>query len=164
MAGCAGLPMPGRARAAGGASTVAPDACLFASAGIPLREAAPDATPAPAAIARPDAPAGTRCCANCPTLFTIRPGARKLFCCAKCEIDYRNLLTVRGRQSMLLVMAARQTRDGTRGTPARKAAGLSAVRQLNALLQDWRDADRAAGRADAIDVFALRERLGRADK
>lgn len=84
-----------------------------------------------------------------------------MFCTRRCQNEHSNLMTVRGRKAMLLVMAARQTRDGTRGTPEGRAAGRKAFAELAALLQSHRNEDRVAGRMDAIEIYALRERLGR---
>lgn len=134
---------------------------LFPELLAPLRQSPPPAPTAAPASARPDPPAGHRTCCNCPAVFKVPRGKGKMFCSAACETEYRNLLTARGRKAMLLVMAARQTRDGTRGKPAQREAGRKASARLAALTQEWRDEDRAAGRADAIDIYTLRLALGR---
>jgi hypothetical protein len=82
---------------------------------------------------------------------------RQLFCSAAHKADFHNRQTVRGRQLTAIVMASRQTRDGSRGNTA---AGKKARQESRLLMDRWTVEDRAAGRMAMIDYYALRDRRG----
>jgi hypothetical protein len=137
----------------------APDEQLFMEA---LRAAplAPPVAIGPGAGISAPAPDGhgrVRGCCECGAAFRIRHGAGRLFCRKACKVAWENRYTVRGRQLMLLVMAAR---EGTRGKPAAKAAGRRAAQLAREAMQQWRDEDAAAGRASAADYFGLAWAMG----
>ena len=106
---------------------------------------------------------GSRRCPEC--LAAVKPsvaaGNRNMFCCPEHRVAYVNRNTVRGRSFVALAMAARMTRDGTRGEL--RETGKRAARQARALQQQWIDEDRAAGRMLADEYCALRHRLGHDD-
>lgn len=64
---------------------------------------------------------------------------------------------MRGRVLVPYVLAARQTRDGTRGD---KGTGKRAAQISHTLMQRYRDEDREAGRMDAVAFAALRIQHG----
>lgn len=80
-----------------------------------------------------------------------------MFCCPAHRTAYHNRATVRGRVLVPLAMAARVTRDGSRGD---KDTGKRAARQARALMQRYVEEDRAAGRMPADEYAAMRHRLG----
>ncbi len=84
-------------------------------------------------------------------------GPRPVFCSKACRkaSHYREVL--RGRQLLNLAMAARATRDGSRGD---RETGAYAAREARSLMQQWADEDRAAGRMSAVELVALRRRMG----
>lgn len=124
--------------------------------------AATGQTAACGADARQIAPKGARRCPEC--LVPVKPSAaagfRNMFCCAGHRVAYVNRNTVRGRVLVPLVMAARETRDGSRGD---KATGQRVARQARALMQRYREEDNAAGRMGAAEYAALRHKLGHDD-
>ena len=58
---------------------------------------------------------------------------------------------------MSVIMAARQTRDGTRGD---RDTGMRAASDANLFMQRWRDEDEREGRMSAVEYMARRYRLG----
>lgn len=125
---------------------------LFAA----VAETAPTLPPLPA-----DAPR-YRFCAECRA--PLARGKSRLFCCRKCQVEFRNRMTVRGNVMATLVMVCRMTRNGTRGNDEAKTAGKEAVRQLNQLIDKFRDDDRRVGRMSAVEYFARRTALGYGDR
>lgn len=83
--------------------------------------------------------------------------SRQLFCSAEHKAEFHNRQTVRGRQLTAIVMAARQTRNGTRGNIV---AGKKARQDSSFLMDKWTVDDRKAGRMSMIDYYALRDRRG----
>jgi hypothetical protein len=102
---------------------------------------------------------GSRRCPEC--LAAVKPSAgagfRNMFCCPEHRVAYHNRATVRGRVLVPLVMAARLTRDGSRGDTV---TGKRAARQARTLMQRYAEEDRAGGRMPADEYAALRHRLG----
>lgn len=84
-----------------------------------------------------------RPCPECMKLFERRV-ANQLFCTPQHKADWNNRATARGRVLTPLSMVARITRNGTRGTDEEKKAGREASNLHNALIQKYRDEDRAA--------------------
>jgi hypothetical protein len=82
---------------------------------------------------------------------------RQLFCCPGHKSDFHNRQTVRGRALTPLAMAARQTRNGSRGDTA---TGRAARADADFMIQRWTEEDRAAGRMPMVAYVALRKRLG----
>ncbi|MEK9212285.1 hypothetical protein [Sphingomonas sp. 2378] len=95
-------------------------------------------------------------CPECRGIFTPLD-QRQLFCSVEHRTAWSNRATVRGRVLTLYAMAARQTREGTRGD---KATGKRAAQIRNGLMQRYRDEDREAGRMDAVRFAALRIKHG----
>lgn len=100
--------------------------------------------------------AGERVCPECGQTFKAAQW-RQLFCSPKHKSEFHNRQTVRGRVLTPLVMAARQTRGGSRGD---KGTGRAARGDADFLMQRWTDDDRAAGRMPMVAYVALRYRLG----
>lgn len=86
--------------------------------------------------------------------------ANQLFCCPAHTAAWNNRATARGRVLTHLSIAARVTRNGTRGDPAQREAGRQASKAHNALIQRYRDEDRAAGRMAWPDYIMRRFALG----
>jgi hypothetical protein len=82
---------------------------------------------------------------------------RQLFCCPAHKAEFHNRNTARGRTLTPLVMAARQTRGGSRGDTA---TGKAARRDADFLMHRWTIEDREAGRMSMVEYMALRRRLG----
>jgi hypothetical protein len=95
-------------------------------------------------------------CPECRAVFAPKHW-RSLFCCAEHRVAWHNRATVRGRVLTPLVMAARQTRGGSRGD---RDTGKAARRDADAHMQRWRDEDRAAGRMDQAEYIRRRNKLG----
>jgi hypothetical protein len=80
-----------------------------------------------------------------------------MFCSHPHRRAWHNRATKRGAVLFSLVMAARETRDGTRG---HKATGKTASWQGNSLMQRWRDEDRDAARMGQVEYLRRRFALG----
>ena len=93
-----------------------------------------------------------RQCPECKASF-VPKDQRQLFCSTEHRTAWNNRATVRGRVLTTYAMAARQTRDGTRGD---KTTGKRAAQISHDLMQRYRDEDREAGRMDAVAFTALR--------
>ena len=96
-----------------------------------------------------------RPCPECMVLFKPRM-AGTLFCCPAHRDAFANRQTVRGRVVTPFALAARITRDGTRGKPEARAAGKKAAAVMRRLYQRYRDEDRAAGRMDMAEYVEHR--------
>lgn len=95
-------------------------------------------------------------CPECLSPFKRRhPG--QLFCTVAHRDAWNGRAAVRGRVLTPLAIAARVTRNGTRGD---RATGARAASEAAALIQRWRDEDRAAGRMDHPEYLARRYRTG----
>jgi hypothetical protein len=97
-----------------------------------------------------------RQCPECLGLFTAAQ-ANQLFCCVPHKKAWNNRAYSRGGVLAPLMMAARQTRFGTRGSEAERAIG------RRALQQRWKDEDAAAGRMTALAYVQLRYGMGLVD-
>lgn len=95
-------------------------------------------------------------CPECLARFKPR-AARQLFCCPDHKRSWHNRAAKRGAVLYALVMAARETRDGTRGD---RDTGKRASGQANMLMMDWRDEDRAAGRMGQVEYMRRRFFMG----
>jgi hypothetical protein len=93
-----------------------------------------------------------RPCPECGVLHKPRQ-AGTLFCCPAHRDAWNNRQTVRGRVLTRYVIAARITRDGTRGTPDQRAYGRKAAQIMRRLINRYRDEDRAVGRMDMADFI-----------
>ena len=80
-----------------------------------------------------------------------------MFCSQMHRRAWHNRAMKRGAVLFSLNMAARETRDGTRGD---KATGKTASWQGNTLMQRWRDEDREAGRMGQVEYLRRRFALG----
>lgn len=98
-------------------------------------------------------------CPECGGTVTPR-GPRQLYCSPACKRAWQHRAAVRGRQILPHIMAARATRDGTRGDEGAREVGAHAAFLARQLLQQWRDEDAAAGRMDAVRLAQLRRRFG----
>ncbi|MCA3254805.1 MAG: hypothetical protein INF91_04205 [Alphaproteobacteria bacterium] len=108
----------------------------------------------PAPVARPIF--RERRCPECGAAFS--PAVyNQLFCASPHKLLFERRLAKRGFKLTALAMAARQTRDGTRGDVE---TGRWAARETRRLLQLWADDDREAGRPSAVEYVSLRKRLG----
>lgn len=105
---------------------------------------------------------GSRRCPECLAAVkaSAAAGFRNIFCCPAHRQAWHNRATVRGRVLVPLVLAARVTRDGSRGD---RETGRRAARQARALMQRYAEEDRAAGRMPADEYAALRHRFGHDD-
>lgn len=100
-----------------------------------------------------------RTCPECGKLF--EPNVRnQLFCTPAHKAAWNNRATVRGRVLTPLSIAARVTRNGTRGTPEAREIGRRASNAHNALIQQYRDEDRAAGRMEWTQFLIARVKHG----
>lgn len=97
-----------------------------------------------------------RQCPECGATFKPQD-QRQLFCTKEHRTAWNKRATVRGRVLTPYTMAARQTRDGTRGD---KGTGKRAAQISHELMQRYRDEDRANGRMDAVSFAALRLQHG----
>ena len=82
---------------------------------------------------------------------------RTLFCGPAHRTAWHNRATVRGRVLTPLVMAEREMRGGTRGDTE---TGKAARRMACALMQQWKEEDKAAGRMSQAQYVRLRLKLG----
>lgn len=106
--------------------------------------------------AKPAAPTYRRTCQECSTdFFAAKPN--QLFCCREHKRAYNNRWMKRGAVLAPLAVAARYTRNGTRGD---KATGSRANTDANRLMERWKQEDEAAGRIFTVDYVANRYRLG----
>jgi hypothetical protein len=97
-----------------------------------------------------------RPCPECRQQF--RPKAwNQMFCSTDHKDAFHNRQTVRGRQLVPAVMAARQTRDGTQGD--RETGGKAGV-EARRLMRLYRDEDRAKNRMSMVEYWRLRNQLG----
>jgi len=102
-----------------------------------------------------------RACPECPGGKLFEPKVvNQLFCCPEHTAAWNNRATKRGRVLTSYSMVAAITRNGTRGTPERRAAGKAACRAQHRLIQRWRDEDREARRMEWADYMSLRIQLG----
>ena len=99
---------------------------------------------------------GQRTCPECLKHFTPAQEAQ-LFCSSAHRAAWNNRMTVRGRVATPLLMAARHTRNGTRG---RSTFGYRASIDLDRLLARWRREDAREGRMSAVEYNDRRYRLG----
>lgn len=106
---------------------------------------------------------GPRTCPECLKLFEPKV-VNQLFCIPKHNEAWNNRATARGRVLTPLSMVARITRNGTRGTPEDREIGRKASSSHNALIQQYRNEDRAAndgrGRMEWPQYMRLRVRYG----
>ena len=86
--------------------------------------------------------------------------ANQLFCSSQHNADWNNRATARGRVLTPFSIVARVTRDGTRGSPEDREIGRKASSRHRALIQEYRDEDRAAGRMEWAEYMKHRFRLG----
>jgi hypothetical protein len=100
-----------------------------------------------------------RPCPECRKLFEPRV-PNQLFCCREHNVAWNNRATARGRVLTPLSIVARVTRNGTRGTEEARKAGREASNHHNALIQRYRDEDRAAGRMEWPEYMVRRLRIG----
>ncbi len=100
-----------------------------------------------------------RPCPECMALFEPKV-ANQLFCTPQHKADWNNRQTARGRVLTPLSITARITRDGTRGPQEDRDAGKRAAKQTRALIQQYRDEDRAAGRMPWPQYSRRRRELG----
>lgn len=104
-----------------------------------------------------------RPCPECMKLFEPKV-ANQLFCTPAHNASWNNRATARGRVLTPLSMVARITRNGTRGTAEARQTGREASSLHNALIQRYRDEDRAAnegtGRMEWPEYMARRLRAG----
>ncbi|NLS25741.1 hypothetical protein S2M10_07110 [Sphingomonas sp. S2M10] len=98
-------------------------------------------------------------CPECRKLFEPNR-ANQLFCTSQHNADWNNRATARGRVLTPFSIVARTTRNGTRGTPEARDIGKKATSRHNALIQQYRDEDRAAGRMEWAEYMIHRVRLG----
>ena len=84
-------------------------------------------------------------------------GPRQMFCSTGCRKAHHARETLRGRMLLHFAMAARATRDGTRGD---RETGAYASAEARELMQRWAEEDRAAGRMSAVEIIALRKWMG----
>lgn len=96
-----------------------------------------------------------RACPECAARFKPRQ-ANALFCCPAHKRAWNNRWTVRGSQLAQYAAVARETRDGTRGTPAARAIGKRAAAIYRRLTQRFRNEDREAGRMPMPEFMAAR--------
>lgn len=100
-----------------------------------------------------------RPCPECLKLF--EPKVRnQLFCSTAHNTAWNNRATKRGRVLTPLAIAARITRNGTRGKPELREAGRQASNYYNLLIQNYRDEDRAAGRMPWPEYMMRRLNIG----
>ncbi|RYG89553.1 MAG: hypothetical protein EON59_01385 [Alphaproteobacteria bacterium] len=72
--------------------------------------------------------------------------ANQLFCSPAHRRAWDNRATVRGAKLFALIMVARATRNGSRGTPADRETGRRASSEANMLIQRWAEQDHAKKR------------------
>ncbi|WOF43754.1 hypothetical protein KNJ79_01970 [Sphingopyxis indica] len=82
---------------------------------------------------------------------------RQLFCSNEHKTAFHNRATVRGRALTPIVMAARITRDGSRGDVE---TGKEARREGQQMMDRWAREDREAGRLSMVDYMRERRRIG----
>ncbi len=111
---------------------------------------------APAAKPRQRVAYPPRHCPECMEAFKPQD-QRQLFCTPAHRTAWNNRATVRGRVLTPYVLAARVTRDGTRGN---REAGKHAAQVRHRLIQGYVEEDRAAGRMDWASYVALRQKHG----
>lgn len=123
-------------------------------------ESADTATGATTGTTRPvGAPAPASSAHRCPECSEpfrrIHP--RQLFCSNAHKIAFHNRQTVRGRTLAPLAMAARITRNGSRGDTE---TGKKARSESTFLLDRWAREDREAGRMTMVDYMRERWLIG----
>lgn len=102
------------------------------------------------------APASRHTCPECAQPF--RPvHSRQLFCSPEHKATFHNRATVRGRALTPVVMAARITRDGTRGD---MVTGKRARQESRQMIDTWAREDREAGRMDMVAYMKARLLIG----
>lgn len=112
--------------------------------------------PAETATAASRARPVRQACPECS--HTFQPvHSRQLFCCADHKAAFHNRATVRGRTLTPMAMAARITRDGSRGD---LDMGRIARRESRRLIDAWAREDREAGRMDMVEYMRARTRIG----
>ena len=99
---------------------------------------------------------GVAFCPECRQPFQrIHP--RQLFCCAAHKRTFHNRATVRGCTLAPIAIAARITRDGSRGD---RETGKAARNESRQLMDRWAREDREAGRMSMVDYMRARARIG----
>ena len=95
-------------------------------------------------------------CPECQVPFELRQDTQ-LFCCPEHRTAWNNRMTVRGRVATPLMIAARLTRNGTRGGSLH---GFRASVDLDTLIRRWRREDEAEGRMSTVAYVDCRYALG----
>jgi hypothetical protein len=113
--------------------------------------------PAQSAVSAPSPPSG-HVCPECGERAR-KHHPRQIFCSTAHKRAREARTRRRGAMLYPFAVVARVTRGGTRGN-RHDALGAAAQRDLDLLIQRWRDEDAAAGRMDELDYLALRRRLG----
>ena len=122
----------------------------------PAEGGAGESTPIPPASVKGQPRPKPQTCPECSQEF--RPiHSRQLFCCSEHKAAFHNRATVRGRTLTPMAMAARITRDGTRGD---LNTGRMARRESRRLIDAWAREDREAGRMDMAAYMRARFRIG----
>lgn len=100
----------------------------------------------------------TGICPECQRPFVLMQETQ-LFCCPSHRIAWKNRMTVRGRVATPLMIAARLTRNGTRGG---SASGYRASSDLDTLIRRWRreDAEAKPPRMATVEYVDRRYALG----
>lgn len=106
--------------------------------------------------AKREAPSMRHVCPECAQPFQA-VHSRQLFCCPEHKAAFHNRATVRGRVLAPMAMAARITRDGSRGD---METGKAARRESRQLIDAWAREDREAGRMDMVAYMRERRRIG----
>ena len=94
-------------------------------------------------------------CPECRQQFD-RVHPRQLFCSNAHKTTFHNRATVRGRMLTPIAMAARITRDGSRGDVG---VGKLARRDAHRLMDLWAREDRLEGRMSMVDYMRERRRI-----
>lgn len=119
------------------------------------RSTSADSGPAQTAPAR-DLPLSGHCCPECNQRFYMKH-PRQLFCKPVHKNAWETRQRLRGLQFLTFGVAARVTRNGSRGD---KETGKRAGRDADFLIAQWREEDRAAGRMSQSEFAGLRYRFG----
>ncbi len=95
-------------------------------------------------------------CPECQAPFALQQPTQ-LFCCAEHRTSWNNRMTVRGRVATPLMIAARLTRNGSRGG---SVSGYRASTDLDTLIRRWRREDEGEGRMSTVSYVDRRYALG----
>ncbi|GAA4220197.1 hypothetical protein GCM10022253_23790 [Sphingomonas endophytica] len=95
-------------------------------------------------------------CPECQAAFVPQQNTQ-LFCCSQHRAAWNNRMTVRGRVATPLMIAARLTRNGTRGG---STSGYRASVDLDTLIRRWRQEDQDARRMATVAYVDRRYALG----